>query len=99
MFGYQTAIATVTSLLDKNKAVAAALSSFVAGVGTLLTNWIVTGVWDGQETRLLVATFLTTIITTVATYLTRAGRAEVVIESGTLEIPEDDVEHDDGLPE
>jgi hypothetical protein len=82
-------ISKVVELLDNYKARAAFLAPFVAGVGSVVTNWIVTGEWNDTEFKILVGGVATGIFTAVATWFAPAGNAVVEPLAGT-EISEDE---------
>lgn len=84
-----TALARVTRLVSNRKAYAAALTPTVLAAGTLLANWISSGVLDATELRIAVAGLATAAATGVVTWLTDAGDAEVEIEPGSISEPED----------
>ena len=72
-----TAVVKVRALVSKNKAIAAALTSF-AGVelGALVT-WIQSGTFDATETRTAVGGLILALGTYAVTWFTSSGDAIV----------------------
>ena len=85
----QTALARVTRLVSNRKAYAAALTPTILAAGTLLSNWISSGVFDATELRIAAGGLATAAATGIVTWLTSAGDAEVEIEPGSLSEPDD----------
>ena len=81
-----TALARVMRLVSNRKAYAAALTPTILAIGTLLSNWISSGVFDTTELRIALAGAAVAAATGVVTWLTDAGDAEVEIEPGSLSL-------------
>ena len=86
----QTALARVTRLVSNRKAYAAALTPTILAAGTLLSNWISSGVFDATELRIAAGGLATAAATGLVTWLTSAGDAEVEIEPGSISDPDDE---------
>lgn len=82
----QTALARITRLVSNRKAYAAALTPTVFALGTLLANWISSGVLDATELRIAASGLAVAAATGVVTWLTDAGEAEVEVIPGSLEV-------------
>lgn len=81
----QTALARVTRLVSNRKSYAAALTPTILALGTLLANWISSGVLDTTELRIAASGLAVAGATGVVTWLTGAGDAEVEVIPGSLE--------------
>ena len=81
------ALATITKLLDNNKAYAAGLTPPLTALTAIVINWGNTGVWDWDGTRIIIAGVFVGIITGVITWAASAGKAHVQITPGSVELP------------
>jgi hypothetical protein len=78
-----TTIVKVRKLISKNKAIAAAVTSFAGVELATLVTWINTGAFDATETRTAVGGLLLALGTYAVTWATSAGDAEVVVTDVT----------------
>lgn len=81
------ALATITKLLDNNKAYAAGLTPPLTALTAIIVNWGSTGVWNWDETRIIVAGVFVGAITGFITWLTSSTKAHVQIVPGSIELP------------
>jgi hypothetical protein len=81
----QTALARVTRLVSNRKAYAAALTPLILALGTTLSNWISSGVFDTTELQIAGSGLAVAVTTGLVTWLQDAGEAEVEIIPGSLE--------------
>lgn len=77
-----TALARITRLVSNRKSYAAALTPTILALGTMVANWISSGVLDATELRIAGGGLAVAAATGVVTWLTSAGVAEVEVLPG-----------------
>lgn len=80
------AIADVVKLLNPYKAYAAFFAPLLTAVGAAVASWISTGNFNDTEIRTAASGVVLAIVAAVATWLTKSGSAEVVVDPGSVEV-------------
>lgn len=83
----ETAVVQVRKLLSKNKAIAAAVTTFGGVLAADAYSLIATGDWNVAETRTAAGAFVLAVLTYGITWATSAGEAEV--EVPVVPVPDD----------
>jgi hypothetical protein len=84
-------LTTVKRLIDNNKAIAAFLAPTVSALGGIVVNFILTGNWDWEETRVVLAGAAAGAVAATATWMAKPGRAVINMPHNA------DMEYDDEL--
>lgn len=91
-----TAIGDVVKLLNNYKAYAAFLAPLLLAIGAAVASWIVSGEFNANEIRTATGGAVTALVAAVATWLTSAGSAVVVVDPGSQ--PVDPADPDPVVP-